>query len=175
MNDDARLGNSQPEKVDRRRAWLCRIGVVVVLALLPVLVPLALLAAAAYLLWALVLRLLVLVLWAPRGRRVLVVYSNSPHWKSYFEDHLLPRLGSSSVVLNWSERRDWSFTLARCLFRFYGGPKAYNPLVVVIHPLGRAAIFRFWPAFRDAKHGRVEPLQRLEKELFRATHATAPR
>src|SRR5688500_7316053 len=112
MNDEVRRGNNQPENVERRRAWLRRIGVAVVLALLPILVPLVLLAAGAYILWAFMLHLLVLVLWVPRGHRVLVVYSNSPHWKLYFEERLLPRLGSSCVVLNWSERRHWSFTLA---------------------------------------------------------------
>jgi hypothetical protein len=95
-----------------------------------------------YFLWALLLRLLVLVLWFPRGYRVLVIYSNSPHWKGYFEERIVPRLGPSCVVLNWSHRRRWSLTLSWCLFGFYGGPKAYNPLVVVMPPFGRSAVFR---------------------------------
>jgi hypothetical protein len=63
-------------------------------------------------------------------------------------------------------------SLAWCLFWFYGGQKAYNPLVVVMRPFGRATVFRFWSAFRDAKHGRPEPLQRLETELFDVVQAT---
>ena len=107
-----------------------------------------------------------LVLWFPTGKRVLVVYSNSPHWKQYFEERIIPRLGSRCVVLNWSERRQWSSTLAASLFWFYGRDRAYNPLVVVFRPFGWARVFRFWPAFREAIHGRPEMLQGLEKELF---------
>ena len=70
-------------------------------ALALVVVPLLLLAAVIYILWGLLLRLLVIVLWIPRGHRVLVVYSNSPHWKQRFEERILPRLGPRCVVLNW--------------------------------------------------------------------------
>jgi hypothetical protein len=161
------MGEKQaPEEDERRRATVRRIGFVLVLALFPVLVPFVVLALAVYFFWALLLRLLVLVLWFPRGHRVLVIYSNSPHWKAYFEERIVPRLGASCVVLNWSHRRRWRHTLARCLFRFYGGPKAYNPLVVVMPAFGRAAVFRFWPAFRDLKRGCPELLRRLETELF---------
>jgi hypothetical protein len=140
--------------------------VLIGIALILVAVPWLLLAAVIYIVCALLLRLLVLVLWIPRGHRVLVVYSDSPHWKQRFEEHILPRLGPRCVVLNWSERRRWSFGLAECLFWFYGGAKNYNPLAVVMRPFGRTKIFRFWPAFRDAKHGRPESLHRLETELF---------
>ena len=154
------------EEVPRHRIWLRRIGLFFGIALIPVLVAWLLLAAVIYVVWALLLRFLVLVLWIPRGYRVLVIYSNSPHWKQYFEERLVPRLGSRCVVLNWSERRRWSFGLARCLFSFYGGHRAYNPLVVVLRPFGRATVLRFWPAFRDANRGRPDSLQRLETELF---------
>ena len=97
-------------------------------------VPLLLLAAIIYIFWFLLLRFLVIVLWIPRGLRVLVVYSNSPHWKQRFEERILPQLGPRCVVLNWSERRRWSLGLAECLFWFYGGAKNYNPLAVVIRP-----------------------------------------
>jgi hypothetical protein len=136
-------------------------------ALALVAVPLLLLAAVIYIFWGLLLRFLVIVLWIPRGHRVLVVYSNSPHWKQRFEERILPRLGPRCVVLNWSERRRWSWGLAECLFWFYGGAKNYNPLAVVMRPFGRAKIFRFWQAFRDAKHGRPESLQQLETEFLK--------
>ena len=136
------------------------------IALSLVAAPLLLLAAVIYIFWGLLLRLLVIVLWIPRGQRVLVVYSNSPHWKQRFEERILPRLGPHCVVLNWSERRRWSWSLAQCLFWFYGGAKHYNPLAVVMRPFGRARVFRFWPAFRDAKHGRLESLQQLETEFL---------
>jgi hypothetical protein len=146
----------------RLRRFHVLFGIVLTLAA----VPLLLLAAVIYIFWGLLLRFLVIVLWIPRGLRVLVVYSNSPHWKQRFEERVLPQLGPRCVVLNWSERRRWSWGLAECLFWFYGGAKNYNPLAVVIPPFGRAKVFRFWPAFRDAKHGRPESLQQLETEFL---------
>ena len=154
------------EEVQRRRARLRRLGIFLGIALIPLMVPLLVLAAVIYAVWALTLRFLVLVLWVPRGYRVLVVYSNSPHWKQYFEERIVPRLASRCVVLNWSERRQWSLSLGGCLFWFYGGHRAYNPLVIVFRPFGRATVFRFWSAFRDARRGRLEPLHQLEAELF---------
>ena len=161
------------EDAPRGRVWRRRFGLLLWIVLIPLVVPLLVLTAVIYVVCALLLRVLFLVLWIPRGYRVLVIYSNSPHWKQYFESRILPRLGSRCVVLNWSERRRWSLSLAACLFWFYGGAKNYNPLVVVLRPFGRATVLRFWHAFRDAKHGRLESLQRLETELFNAVQAPA--
>jgi len=146
--------------------WLRRFRALFGIALTLVALPLLLLAAIIYVFWALLLRFLVIVFWIPRGHRVLVVYSNSPHWKQRFEESILPQLGPRCVVLNWSEHRRWSFSLAACLFWFYGGAKNYNPLAVVMRPFGRTKVYRFWPAFRDAKHGRPESLHRLETEFL---------
>src|SRR5207249_2405604 len=41
------------------------------------------------------------------GRFVLLVYSDSPNWKTYIESKILPRLGSGVVTLNWSQRKEW--------------------------------------------------------------------
>ena len=155
------------EEGKRRSARRRRLGIFFGIVLIPLMVPWLVLVAVIYAVWALTLRVLVLVLWVPRGYRVLVVYSNSPHWKQYFEERIVPRLAPRCVVLNWSERRQWSLSLGGCLFWFYGGHRAYNPLVVVVRPFGRASVFRFWPAFRDARRGRLEPLHQLEAELFR--------
>jgi hypothetical protein len=53
-------------------------------------------------------------------------------------------------------------------------PQNFNPLVVVIRPFGRATVFRFYPAFMDAKRGRPEHLHRLETELFSVVNPVAP-
>ena len=46
--------------------------------------------------------------WGAEGKRLLLVYSNSPHWQSYIEERWLPRLGPAAIVINWSERARWS-------------------------------------------------------------------
>jgi hypothetical protein len=62
-----------------------------------------------WLVTAVLLQLVVWLTWCPRGRYVLVVYSNSPIWREYFEAHVLPAVSSRGVVLNWSERKQWPY------------------------------------------------------------------
>lgn len=119
-------------------------------------------------LYGLCLHVLLWLLWIPAGKRVLLVYSNSPLWQSYVEDTLVPRLPRGSVVLNWSERRRWRWWwLSTTAFRFFGGSREFNPLAVVVRPFRRVRTFRFWRAFRDAKHGNHEALRTIEAEFFR--------
>ena len=59
--------------------------------------------------------------WLPRGTRALVVYSNSPVWQSYFEAEVIPPLADRTVMLNWSERKQWKRTLPVMLFRSFSG------------------------------------------------------
>ena len=42
-----------------------------------------------------------------RGKCILFVYSDSPHWKQYIEANILPRIEHCSVILNWSQRETW--------------------------------------------------------------------
>ena len=46
--------------------------------------------------------------WGGQGKRLLLVYSNSPNWQAYVEGNWLPQLESIAVVLNWSERSTWA-------------------------------------------------------------------
>lgn len=110
----------------------------------------------------LVLHLMIWTWWNARGRDVLFVYSNSPVWLPHIEHNILPYLDRRALVLNWSERKRWRFSLARLAFRFFGGRREFNPLAVVFRPFRRTRIFRFWMAFRDLKHGRPEALEALE-------------
>ena len=91
-----------------------RTAIVLVLAMMP----LVLLAIIACAITALLLHLALWLAWAPFGRRVLFVYSDSPVWRPYIEENLLPRLPRRSVILNWSDRRHWNrWTLAYWAFR----------------------------------------------------------
>jgi hypothetical protein len=144
------------------------------LVLLLLLSPLILVFVAAFsLLWALisvVLSVLVWMLWCTRGKDILFVYSDSPVWHDYLEEHILPRIAARSVVLNWSERRHWldSYALAALVFRHFGGYREYNPLAIYFRPLRPHRRFRFWKAFRDYKHGKPDSLHRVESDFFQA-------
>ena len=114
-------------------------------------------AAVVLLAWA-VLAALVLaavwITWCPRGRYALVVYSDSPIWRAYFETHVLPELDGRAAVLNWSRRNAWTLSLATLVFRVFGGEREFNPLAIVFMPFRRPEPFRFYAAFRDFKRGR---------------------
>jgi hypothetical protein len=128
--------------------------------------PLILVAITCYLLAGLFLHLAIWCCWCLRGRYVLLVYSDSPIWQGYVEEEVLPRLGESAVVLNWSERGRWRQTLAVLAFRYFGGHREFNPLAVVFQPFRIARQFRFYRPFREFKQGRPEAVEKMKRELF---------
>jgi hypothetical protein len=44
---------------------------------------------------------------------------------------VLPAVGSRGVILNWSDRKQWSYSLPVVLFRFFAGTREFNPLAIV--------------------------------------------
>jgi len=138
---------------------------VVLAPLLIVLLPIILIV---YFTASLLLHISVWLLWNSRGIKVLYVYSNSPNWQNHIEEQILPRLPEKRIILNWSERKHWKHqTLASMVFRHFGGDREFNPMAVVIKPLRRAIVFRFYNAFGDFKHGKISELQEMEAEFFR--------
>ena len=106
--------------------------------------------------------------WGTRGRDLLLVYSNSPHWQSHVEGVWLQRWGHRAVVLNWSDRGSWERPGPSevQLFRKFSGRREFNPIAIVVPPRGRKVhVVRFWQAFRDRKHGKHESLSKAETEL----------
>jgi hypothetical protein len=152
----------------RKRTVSQRLGqVILVIAILPFVLPLALFALASHLFYRALLYLLVWVLWLPKGKDVLFVYSDSPIWQEYMTTQVLPLVQERAVVLNWSDRKKWSrWSLGVAVFHHFGGARDFNPLIVLFQPLRLARIFRFWSAFRDWKRGYKEPVERLTQELF---------
>lgn len=107
--------------------------------------------------------------WAGAGKRGLLVYSGSPNWQAYIEERWLPRLDGRLVVLNWSERSQWSerHPLEGEILRRYLGDREFNP-AAILFPEGREVrVVRFWQPFRDFRHGKDAALRAAEAELFR--------
>jgi hypothetical protein len=139
---------------------------VLVILILPVALPLALIAFALHFLLRAVLYLLVWLLWIPKGKDVLFVYSDSPIWREYMTSHVLPLVQERAVVLNWSERTKWSrWSLKVSVFRAFGGSGEFNPMVVKFQLFRKARILRYWSAFQDWKRGYTEPVESLNNQL----------
>jgi|SRR5208337_384029 len=143
-----------------------RDGALLVL-LIPIVLPLAFLTLTLYWGHKLAVYSLVWILWLPRGKDVLVVYSDNPIWSDYMLTQVLPLLGERAMVLNWSERRSWpKWSLRVQVFRTFGGGREFNPLVILFRPFCRARLFRFWLPFKDWKRGYTAPVDRLRQELL---------
>lgn len=74
------------------------------LLLLPVILPVAVVAFGLFFLYRITLYLLIWTLWLPRGKDILLVYSDSPIWQGYMASEVLPLVQERAVVLNWSQR-----------------------------------------------------------------------
>jgi hypothetical protein len=152
---------------DKRAPWW-------IWPLLVVLLPLVVVGFVLWLAAAVILQLVVWIVWCSRGRYALIVYSNSPIWQEYFEEHVLPAVGSRGVVLNWSERRAWSYSLAVALFQFFGGTREFNPLAIVFRPFAWPRRFRFFRPFQAFKHGRPEEVEEMRRDLLTLLDGLAP-
>ncbi len=148
----------------RRPRWLIPVAIVLAPALLVVVI----VAVLSYAIFTVSLHLTIWTWWCLRGRDVLFVYSDSPIWRGYIDERILPLLGERAVVLNWSQRRQSRPSLARLAFRHFGGSRQFNPLAVVFRPFRRSRTFRFWQPFRDFKHGSPSALHAMEREFFGA-------
>jgi hypothetical protein len=159
----AAMGRREKQPLNNR---IARAGFIVLF--LPVIVPLAAAALALYWLHQLVLYALIWVLWLPRGKDVLLVYSDSPIWHDYMTRQVLPLVQERAVILNWSQRSRWpKWSFSVHVFRSLGGREEFNPMVAVFRPFRRAKLFRFWSAFKDWKRGYTEPVERLRSALLR--------
>ena len=145
------------------RSLLRAVGIVVVL---PIVLPLILIVFTLGVAHRAALYALVWILWLPRGRDILLVYSDSQIWREYMTTQVLPLVRPRALVLNWSERKRWPWlSLPVSVFRSFGGGREFNPLVIVFRPFARARSFRFWEPFQDWKRVHKEPVERLTKEL----------
>jgi hypothetical protein len=144
-----------------------RIGkIALVLIFLPLILPLIIVALLLFVLHRLVLYLLVWMLWVPKGKDTLFVYSDSPIWHDYMTQQVLPLVKNRAIILNWSERSKWrKWRLTQQVFYSFGGRREFNPMVIIFRPIRRAKVFRFWSAFKDWKHGHAENVEGLRNRL----------
>jgi len=152
---------------ERRQPWWRWPLLIVLLPFVVVVVVLWLIAAAS-------LQLVVWLTWCSRGRYALVVYSNSPIWQEYFEQNVIPAVGSRGVVLNWSDRKQWSYSLPVALFKLFAGTREFNPLAIVFQPLAWPRRFRFYRPFQALKHGRPEEVEEMRSQLLEMLDELAP-
>lgn len=120
-----------------------------------------------YFLWDVYLRLQFLRVYKIHGQFILLVYSDSPDWKSFIENNWLRIIRPYSIVLNWSERKKWnSWSWPVQAFKHWGGGKNFNPMAIVLAGGFKIKVIRFYEAFKDFKHGKEEPLRTAENQLF---------
>ena len=138
------------------------------------LLPLLLVGGLVFGIHAALLRVAIWLAWCRGGRRVLVCYSNSPHWRERFERHVIPRLPASAIVINRSERATWPrWSLRRQVFEHILGRVDHTPAVIVFRPFWRTRVFRFFGAYQRFKHGDASEVLALEAALFEAVAASA--
>jgi hypothetical protein len=154
--------------------WLWPLLVVLVPPAAIILVIAVVVGAAAWLVIAGVLLPTVWLAWCTRGRYALVVYSNSPIWQEYFEHAVLPAVGDRAVVLNWSDRKRWRYSLAAAAFRFFGGRREFNPLAMVFRPFAWPRTFRFYGPFKAFKHGRPEEVEEMRRAFLEMLNDLGP-
>lgn len=144
--------------------------------------------------WSFWLGLRVRLLWYPKGKFLVFVYSNSPTWKNYTETNILPRIRPYAVIMNWSERSYWNYKWKPLKFQVFEhwagisryksrgkiawreksdlggmvgwGGEEFNPIAIVFVPWWKPKVLRFFKAFNDFKHGKKRVLRDLETKLF---------
>ena len=136
--------------------------------LILVLLALLLLGLPFYWMYRLLLRLVLEVVVAVNGRRILLVYSRSPVWQEYVEGNWLPRLRDYAMVLNWSDRSTWKVrrSFPAWVFRHWAPSDNFNPMAIVFPRFRLARRIGFYYAFRDWKHGKDRSLKEAETQLF---------
>jgi hypothetical protein len=142
------------------------VGVIAVALLSPVWIPLAMFVLSLWAFYGLMLHIAVWFWWQPRGKDVLFVYSDSPIWRDYMLEKVLPAVRERAVLLNWSERKRWKRSLATRLFWYFAGDQSFNPMVMLIRPFRFPQRFRYWEPFKLYKHGQPEAVEQLTQQLL---------
>ena len=103
----------------------------------------------------------------PKGKFVLLAYTNNRKWVPYIEEQLLPRIGDVCVIVDrsdaqWKER----FPLEANVISHWGGFREHNPLAVIFPAGERPRVIRFYKAFQDVQRGKRERLEHASQQLL---------
>ena len=105
------------------------------------------------------------------GKDLLLVYTDSPHWKDYIEGNWVQRWPDRVVTLNRS--RPWSHTQPEAvLWLRLKGFVEHTPMAIIVPQRGAVRVVRFFKAFRDFKHGNAVPLHMAEDEVVDALQSS---
>jgi hypothetical protein len=150
-----------------KQSRLSRIaGAIAITLLLPLIIPMGLVVLTLLGMHKLLLYLLIWCLWLPKGKDTLLIYSESPIWRDYMTQEILPLLKHRAVVLNWSERGKWpKWSFAVHVFHSFSGRREFNPMVVLFRPFHTAMFYRFWSPFKEWKRGQTAAVDSLRREL----------
>jgi len=107
-----------------------------------------------------------------QGKFIIFVYSDSPTWKWYIEQNILPHVQQYAMILNWSERSRWdrSSWIVQA-FHHWGGEREFNPIAIVYFSLTDVRVIRFFKAFHELKRGKSGILDKVESELVQLVNA----
>lgn len=102
-----------------------------------------------------------------KDSRGILVYSDSPAWKSYIEDRWLPVAGERLELINISRLDHWKPSLAGLIFEVHlEGKRPSLPVALVFSK--RPALIAFNGGFLDFASGDDEQLKKQEQNLARA-------
>jgi len=122
-----------------------------------------------YFLHRAVLHTLIWIFWIRSGKDILFVYSDSPIWREYMVNEVLPSVQDRAIVLNWSERKHWPrWSLAKSVFSSFRGERNWNPMILVFRPFRKPRAFRFFGPFKSWKQGNPGQVERLRQDLLDA-------
>jgi len=83
---------------------------------------------------------------------------------------LTPQSFASSVILNWSKRREWesSMQFEARLFNQWAGSGEFTPTAILFPLLGKVKVFRLWQLSQNPKHGKNKVSKEAEQSFFAA-------
>jgi hypothetical protein len=104
------------------------------------------------------------------GKTLLFVYSDSPNWKDYIEENIVPRIEARSIILNLSKRREWGPRMAfeTKLFDQLAGPGAFVPVAILFSLTDKPRTFRLWQPSENTKERKVNLSREVEAALFQS-------
>jgi hypothetical protein len=147
----------------KENKWEGIVGILITILLLPI----AAIVYAYFILSKILLTVLAWSVWCSRGKYILFVWSDSPIWKDYIVREFLPKIEHRTVMLNWSQRNQWNrWALSVNILGFFGGNRQFNPMAIVFRPFRRTQVFRFWKPFKDYQRGDKAPLEDISKDFL---------